>query len=655
MAALRLSPRLFLGLGALRGPGCPQVVTPPGRPGRLYAAQAAAAPQAAPEKQKLKAESLTQEESGKKHQPTETKSFAVGIFKGQIITEQVFPYPSVLNEEQTQTLQELVGPVGRFFEEVNDPSRNDELAEVQEKTMEGLKEMGAFGLQIPTVFGGLGLTNTQYARLVEIVGMHDLGVGITLGAHQSIGLKGILLFGSREQKKKYLPKLATGENIAAFCLTENTSGSDAASIRSRAELSPCGTYYTLNGSKLWISNGGIAEIFTVFAKTPQQDETGKMKDKITAFIVERAFGGVTSGPPEEKMGIKASNTAEIHFDNVRVPVENVLGAPGTGFKVAMNILNNGRFGMAAAMAGTMRALIHKAVDFATNRTQFGEKIHTFGAIQEKLARMALVHYVTESMAYMISANMDQGASDFQIEAAISKVFGSEAAWSVSDECIQTMGGMGFMKESGVEQVMRDLRIFRIFEGTNDILRLFIALYGFQNAGNQLRGLQQAIKNPFGNAGLLVSEAGKRVRRRAGLGTGITLKGVVHPSLESSSEQAVQAIDLFAGVIESQLLQHGKKVVEEQFMLKQIADSAIDIYAMVVVLSRASRALEQGQATAEHEKMLCETWCMEAYKRVTQNLTSLPSSTTQQIFKNFRVISKAMVEKGGVVSPYALGF
>ncbi|XP_026581134.1 very long-chain specific acyl-CoA dehydrogenase, mitochondrial-like, partial [Pseudonaja textilis] len=182
----------------------------------------------------------------------ETKSFAVGIFKGQIITEQVFPYPSVLNEEQTQTLQELVGPVARFFEEVNNPSRNDELAQVQEKTMQGLKEMGAFGLQIPTAFGGLGLTNTQYARLVEIVGMHDLGVGITLGAHQSIGFKGILLYGSREQKKKYLPKLASGETIAAFCLTENTSGSDAASIRTRAELSPCGTYYTLNGSKLWI-------------------------------------------------------------------------------------------------------------------------------------------------------------------------------------------------------------------------------------------------------------------------------------------------------------------------------------------------------------------------------------------------------------------
>ncbi|KTG34675.1 hypothetical protein cypCar_00027638, partial [Cyprinus carpio] len=336
----------------------------------------------------------------------ESKSFAVNMFKGQISTSQVFPFPSVLNEEQSQFLKELVGPCSKFFEEVNDPMKNDALEKVEELTMEGLKEMGAFGLQVPADLGGVGLTNTQYARLVEIVGMHDLGVGITLGAHQSIGFKGILLFGNPQQKEKYLPKLATGDN------------------------------------------GGIAEIFTVFAKTPMKDEkTGEMKDKITAFIVERSFGGVTHGPPEKKMGIKASNTAEVYFENVRVPAECVLGEVGGGFKVAMNILNNGRFGMAAALSGTMKGVIAKAVDHAANRTQFGNKIHNYGAIQEKMARMAMLQYVTESMAYMVSGNMDSGATEFQIEAAISKIFASEAAWLVTDECIQVMGGMGFMKVS----------------------------------------------------------------------------------------------------------------------------------------------------------------------------------------------------------------
>ncbi|KAM6909526.1 very long-chain specific acyl-CoA dehydrogenase, mitochondrial [Xenentodon cancila] len=578
------------------------------------------------------------------------------MFKGQIATPQVFPFPKALNEEQEQFLKELVGPVCKFFEEVNDPAQNDALEKVEDHTMEGLKEMGAFGLQVPADLGGLGLSNTQYARLVEIVGSHDLGVGITLGAHQSIGFKGILLFGNKAQKEKYLPKLATGENIAAFCLTEPASGSDAASIKTTAVLSPCGKYYTMNGSKIWISNGGLAEIFTVFAKTPVKDpKTGEMKDKITAFVVERSFGGVTNGPPEKKMGIKASNTAEVYFDNVQVPVDCVLGEVGGGFKVAMNILNNGRFGMAAALSGTMKGVIAKAVDHAANRTQFGNKIHTYGAIQEKMARMTMLQYVSESMAYMISGNMDSGATEFQIEAAISKIFASEAAWAVADESIQIMGGMGFMKDCGVERVMRDLRIFRIFEGTNDILRLFVALNGFQNAGNHLKSLQKALKNPIGNAGLLAAEITKRAKRKAGFSTGLTLQGSIHPELAQSGDLTVKAIEQFGAVIEELLVKHGKRIIDEQFILKRVADCAIDLYAMVVVLSRASRSLSQGHASAQHEKMLCETWCMEAHDRVMQDVKILRSGQSKQLFNNMRSISTAVVENGGVVSPHPLGF
>ncbi|XP_042770756.1 very long-chain specific acyl-CoA dehydrogenase, mitochondrial isoform X1 [Panthera leo] len=605
-----------------------------------------------------KSDPLSPEASKQEKQTkAESKSFAAGMFRGQLTTDQVFPYPSVLNEEQTQFLKELVGPVSRFFEEVNDPAKNDMMEKVEETTLQGLKELGAFGLQVPSELGGVGLCNTQYARLVEIVGTHDLGVGITLGAHQSIGFKGILLFGTKAQKEKYLPKLASGETIAAFCLTEPSSGSDAASIRSSAVPSPCGKYYTLNGSKIWISNGGLADIFTVFAKTPVTDAaTGAMKEKITAFVVERSFGGVTHGPPEKKMGIKASNTAEVYFDGVRVPAENVLGEVGGGFKVAMHILNNGRFGMAAALAGTMKGIIAKAVDHATNRTQFGDKIHNFGLIQEKLARMAILHYVTESMAYMVSANMDQGSTDFQIEAAISKIFGSEAAWKVTDECIQIMGGMGFMKEPGVERVLRDLRIFRIFEGTNDILRLFVALQGCVDKGKELSGLGNALKNPFGNAGLLLGEAGKQLRRRAGLGSGLSLSGVIHRELSRSGELVVQALEQFAAVVEAKLIKHKKGIVNEQFVLQRLADGAIDLYTMVVVLSRASRSLSEGHPTAQHEKMLCDSWCIEAAARVRETMTALQSDPQQQeLFRNFKSISTALVERGGVVTSNPLGF
>ena len=210
--------------------------------------------------------------------------------------------------------------------------------------------MGAFGIQVPIEMGGIGLNNTQYARLGELMGRYDLSIGVTLGAHQSIGFKGILLFGTDEQKQKYLPDLASGKKIACFCLTEPSAGSDASGIRTKAVLSPDGKHYILNGSKIWISNGGIADLFTVFAKTPVTDANGEVKDKVTAFFVERG-PGLTNGPPNKKMGIKASNTVEVFFDNVKVPIENIIGEVGGGFKVAMNILNQGRFGMAGALSG----------------------------------------------------------------------------------------------------------------------------------------------------------------------------------------------------------------------------------------------------------------------------------------------------------------
>ncbi|RZC42267.1 very long-chain specific acyl-CoA dehydrogenase, mitochondrial [Asbolus verrucosus] len=541
----------------------------------------------------------------------------------------------------------LIDPVSTFFEEVNDPAKNDADEKVEEKTMKGLWELGAFGLQVPQDLGGLGLTNTQYTRLVEIVGAHDLGVGITLGAHQSIGFKGILLVGTPEQKAKYLPRVTSGE-LAAFCLTEPSSGSDAGSIRSRAVLSPDGKHYILNGSKIWISNGGLAEIMTVFAQTPVTDpKTGKTVDKVTGFIVERSFGGVTNGPPEKKLGIKASNTAEVFYEDVKIPVENVLGGVGNGFKVAMNILNNGRFGMAAALTGTMRACISKAVEFATQRKQFGHRIDSYGTIQEKIARMAMLQYITESMAYMISGNMDAGSENYHLEAAISKCFASEAAWHVCDEAIQIMGGMGYMRATGLERVLRDLRIFKIFEGTNDILRLFVALTGIQYAGAHLKELQNAFKNPTANLGLIFEEASKRVVRSVGLASPPAMDHLVHKDLANSATQLAKRIDTFGQAIEMVLIKYGKSIVNEQFVLNRLAGSAIDLYASAVVLSRASISLEKGLPTANHERLMAEVWTSEATERIDGYLKMIATGKNLDNFTKLSQISKNICEAAGV--------
>jgi len=584
-----------------------------------------------------------------------SKSYVQNIFRGIVEPEQAFPYPNTLDQDQRDTLEMLVPITEKFFMEQNDPLKNDADAKVPEHTVQGLRELGAFGLQVPEDLGGVGLCNTQYARLTEIVGGNDLGVGIFIGAHQSIGFKGILIAGSPEQKEKYLPRLASGEDFAAFALTEPSSGSDANSIKTRADLSPDGKHWILNGAKIWISNGGIAEIFTVFAKTPVPDEkSGEMVEKVSAFIVERKFGGVSHGPPENKMGIKCSNTAEVYFENTPIPVENVIGKPGEGFKVAMQILNNGRFGMAAALSGTQRFAIKKAVDHAITRHQFGGRIDSYGAIQEKIARMSMTHYATESVAYMVSGLMDNGYQDYQLEAAISKVFASEAAWFVTDEAIQVLGGMGYMRDCGLEKVMRDLRIFRIFEGTNDILRLFVALTGIQYAGGHLRELQKAVASPISNFGVVLGEVAKRGKGAIGMPSSNMLADSVHPNLVESAAQLCNDVSMFGDSVEKLLIKHGKHIINEQFLLNRLAQSAIDIYISSCMLSRCSKSLTDNLTSARHEELMTKVYCNEASHRVALNLGALKNSAQLSNFKMMSEISKTVCENENVLQGNPLG-
>merc|ERR1719222_436636 len=585
-----------------------------------------------------------------------SNSFVQNIFRGMVESEQVFPYPIALDEEQRENLEMLVPIAERVMTEQNDPLLNDQLETVPEDTINALRELGAFGLQVPVELDGVGLTNTQYARLTEVVGGNDLGVGIFIGAHQSIGFKGILLAGTPEQKEKYLPKLATGENFAAFALTEPSSGSDAGSIKTRAVLNKEGTHWILNGGKIWITNGGIAEIFTVFAKTPIVDPaTGTETEKVSAFIVERSFGGVTNGPPENKMGIKCSNTAEVYFENTPIPVENVLRSPGEGFKVAMEILNNGRFGMGTALSGTMRSVIKKATDHATQRAQFGSRIDGYGAIQEKIARMSMLHYATESMAYMVAGMMDQGHKDYQLEAAVSKIFSSEAAWYVTDEAIQILGGNGYMMALGLEKVMRDLRIFRIFEGTNDILRLFVALTGIQYAGGHLRELQKAVQDPISNFGVVMGEVAKRGKLSLGIShTGNPLAGQVHPNLTAVAQQVCKNTEMFGTAVEKLLMKHGKNIINEQFLLNRLAQATIDIYVTTCMVSRCTQSLNEGLPSAMHEELMVKAFANEANIRVIQNLGALRNPTQLDTFSMMSQISKNVCENNAPVQGNPLG-
>ncbi|CAF0824991.1 unnamed protein product [Adineta steineri] len=605
------------------------------------------------EKTKQQRLSPTSKSKPKKELQT-SSSFVMNLFRGQFYPDEIFPYPNVLNEEQRDNVKMFIDPFWKFFEEVNDAAKNDQLEKIPDDTMNGLKQQGAFGIQVPVEFGGLGLTNTQAARLFEIATGHDLSISVCMGAHQSIGFKGILLFGNDTQKQKYLPKLAAGEQMAAFALTEPSAGSDAVSIKTKAELSSDGKHYVLNGSKIWISNGGIADVFTVFAQVPTvDDKTGQTQNKMTAFIVERKFGGLSHGPPEKKMGIKGSNTTEVFFEDCKVPIENVLGGVGNGFKVAMNILNNGRFGMVAGLSGTMKMAIRKSIDFAKNRRQFGRTIDTFGNVQEKLVRMEMRQYVTESFAFLLAQNMDRGIPEYQCEAAIGKIFASESAWFVLDEAIQIHGGMGFMKATGLERVMRDLRIFRIFEGANDILRLFVAFTGLQYVGSHLRELQQQVKS-F-NFNVIVGESSKRLRRGMGMTTGPNVNEYIHSSLHPSGILLSKSIDQFGSTVEQILIKYSKTIRDEQFIVYRIGDIVIDIFSMAASLSRCTQSFKNQVPTAIHESNLVKIWCEEAYDRINNNINLIQSPAFIARTKLMTELAREIVDKESTVPVHPLGF
>ncbi|XP_048403550.2 complex I assembly factor ACAD9, mitochondrial isoform X2 [Stegostoma tigrinum] len=522
------------------------------------------------------------------------------LILGKINQKEVFPYPEISNEE-LEEINQLVVPVEKFFNDDVDSKSIDMHARISPETMKGLKELGLFGQQVPVEHGGLGLSNTMYARIGEITSL-DGSIAVTLAAHQSIGLKGILIVGTDEQKVKYLPKLATGEHVAAFCLTEPGSGSDAASIQTRATLSDDGQHYLLNGSKIWISNGGIAEIFTVFARTEVIDKDGTTKDKITAFLVERDFGGITSGKPEDKLGIRGSNTCEVHFENTKVPVENVLGEVGGGFKVAMKILNSGRFSMGSASAGMIKKLIEMTAEYACTRKQFDRKLSEFGLIQEKFTLMAMQAYVMESMAYLTAGMMDRpGEPDCSVEAAMVKIYSSEGAWMCVSEALQILGGLGYMKDYPYERFLRDSRILLIFEGTNEILRMYVALTGLQHAGKVLTEKIKAMKR--GSIGVVLELLGKRLGSTffKEVDYGLTGKnGVVHPSLKDSAKKLEENVYYLGSTVENLLYRYGKTIVEEQLVVKRVADILINIYAMTAVISRASRSISIGLRNHDHE-------------------------------------------------------
>jgi len=544
-------------------------------------------------------------------------SFCRAFFNGHLLEDRLIPYPA----DQKEAWQDVADAIERFGKERVDARKIDEAAHIPTELIDEMKQMGLFGIIIPESHGGFGLNATGYAKVMERLVRMDSALAITVGAHQSIGMKGLLLFGTEAQKNKYLPKLATGEMIASFALTEPTSGSDAQSIKTKATLTPDGKHYLLNGSKLWITNGGFATYFTVFAKVDVV-QNGEKKEKVTAFIVERSMG-IKNSAEEHKLGIKGSSTVALVLEDVKVPVENVLGEVGKGFKVAMSILNSGRQGLAAGCVGVSKWMMEEAVKYASERKQFELRLIDFKMIKAYIAQMEVSTYVLESMVYLTTSWIDKGVHDYSIESAICKIFGSEVCWENVNRALQIAGGNGYMKDYPYERALRDSRINLIFEGTNEVLRLFVALNGMQAVATELKETQESVVKVFAEPakgfGAFYGYATRRIRQKFSP----EMAQKIHPVLDRQVKNLGLSIAGLSEAAEALVKKYKKDIVHEQHDLRRIADITIDVYAMAAVLARVTSHIEQnGEKESIHERNIAAIFCSQARRRVRDNLRSL---------------------------------
>lgn len=528
--------------------------------------------------------------------PAETPSFTRQLFHGRLDDEILFPYPRISDDEERR-VSAFLRDLQAFCEEHVDREWIDEHERIPPEVVDGLKRLGLFGISLPREFGGMGLSQSAYCRVFEFVTGYDVGLAIMLGVHLSIGIKGIQLAGTEEQKRLYLPKAATGEWFASFALTEPYAGSDANGIRTRAVPAPDGSGWVLNGSKVWIGNGSFSEIVVTFAQTPVVRD-GETVDRVTAFILRPDMPGFRRGEELRKMGARGSNQAELFFEDVLVPHENVLGEVGEGFKLAMRILNSGRQGLSAGAAGGVRQCLRMAREWVTEREQFGRKLAGFELVQGKLAVLAADAYTAESVAYFTTGLYDRGDVDFALESAAAKVWNSEALDRAVDELVQLAGGRGFVKGYPYERMYRDSRITRIFEGTNEILRLFVGLSGIQGPGEHLAEIGAALREPLRQFGLLTEFAAERVRFVLGAGEPAVQKEM-HPRLQGHADYLVEHTRDLRGAVETAVRRHGREVVERQFLVARIADMAIELYVRACVLSRTQAILE-AHAAGERE-------------------------------------------------------
>lgn len=545
----------------------------------------------------------------------DTSSFVKGIFFGQCLDNQLPPYPLEADPEDLDRIARL----RQFCSSDVDAVQIDRDARIPDAVLDGLGRLGILGACLPNTCGGLDLTQTEYCRLLEVLGGHCGSTALFVNAHHSIGPRAIVLFGTEDQKASYLPKLASGEWISAFALTEPEAGSDAANVQTTATPTPDGSGFVLNGEKRWITNGGIAQVLTVMARTPVP---GTDETKITAFIVRPDMPGFEV--PEtrmEKCGVRGTATARLAFRDMFVPRENILGDLGSGLRVALTVLDFGRTTFGASCTGAAKYCVTQAAAHASKRVQFGTTLGSFEMVQQKLADMQSDAYAMEACTYQTAALIDSGASEFMLETAILKVFSTDRLWRIVNDTIQIFGGKAYFTDEPFERMMRDARINMIGEGANDVLRAFYALVGMRDVGLELQAVVEAVKKPLTR----FTTIGGYIARRLGSLFSAPELTVSRPELEEDARQLGHAVRKFGNGVERILATYRESVVDQQHQLGRIADAVMEIYVSVCVLRRLDCERRQfgdsdpaGIASARHFLYRAQQSIRRSLREIRQN-------------------------------------
>ncbi|PYP17857.1 MAG: acyl-CoA dehydrogenase [Gemmatimonadetes bacterium] len=584
-------------------------------------------------KRKISADEAREVAEAAREQEWAAPSFVRDLFLGKLRMDLIHPYPEQ-DPDEVARAKPFLDKLERFLREEVDSDRIDREGEIPEHVIQGLRDLGAFGIKIPLEYGGLGLSQLSYMKAIELVSSVDGSLTALLSAHQSIGVpQPLKMFGTDAQKKKYFPRLAKGA-ISAFALTEHAVGSDPAAMETTAIVSDDGDAWILNGEKLWCTNGTKAELLVVMARTPSKSVKGKEKKQITAFIVEADWPGVEVVYRCHFMGLKALYNGVIRFTNVRVPKENVLWGEGKGLKLALITLNTGRLTLPISSVAAGKRCLEIARRWAAERVQWGRPIGQHDAIAQKIGSMAANTLAMEAVAELCGAMAERGGYDIRLEAAIAKLYNSEAGWRIIDDTVQIRGGRGYetadsLRARGeqpvpVERIMRDFRINLIFEGSSEIMHLFIA--------------REAVDKHLQVAGDVVMPGKTPAERLAGLVKSAAFYGWWYPTrwlgwgfwprysefgkLAKHVRFVERSARRLARSVFHSMVRFGPKLELRQSVLFRLVDVAAELFAMAATCSRAQRLFERDRATGARAVRLADLFCRQARRRVRSKFNGL---------------------------------